>query len=395
MDETAQNRHASPAPLSPVRSQTPDVAVRATAHRALAAFFAFGTFWGAWAALVPAVREAAGASNGELGLALLFLGVGSLPAMIATGAALDRLGARVVPITLLLMAAVGVLPALAHSVPHLAIAMLVVGAASGTADVAINAEIAGLEAATQRTLMPLAHALFSGGLIAGSIAAGLARQAGAGTAPLLACAAALIAASAYANRHPYPRVSHARPRRRIRRTLVAVGLVCALAFLIEGGIENWSALFLQRELGANAAVAALGPAAYALSMVVGRLSGQRLLPRQRSSRILTVGALVTLAALVATSAAHHPAVAIPGFAIAGAGVALAAPILFGAAGRGASDADRGTSMATVTTIGYLGFLAGPPLLGATAAAVGLRGSVLVLAAAAAVIAAAAPRLQLR
>ena len=395
MDEPARTRHAFDVPSGQVRGQTPDLAAPATARWALAAFFAFGGFWGAWAAVVPAVRDAAGATNGTLGLALLFLGVGSLPALLGAGAALDRVGARIVPITLATMAALCVLPSLARSVLQLAGAMLVVGAASGAADVAINAEIAGLEAATKRTLMPLAHALFSGGLIVGAIAAGVARQAGAGTTLVLACAAAFVAASAWANRRPCPRVARTRSRRRLRRPLIAVGLVCALAFLIEGGIENWSALFLDRELDAAPVVAALGPAAYALSMVAGRLSGQRLLPRRRGTRLLTGGALLTLVALVATSAAGHAALAIVGFALAGAGVALAAPILFGAAGRGASDADRGTSMATVTTLGYLGFLAGPPLLGATAAAFGLRGSILVLAGAAAVIAAAAPRLDVR
>jgi predicted MFS family arabinose efflux permease len=395
VEEPARARRGFVAPSDQVRGQTPHVAVSAAAKRALAAFFAFGGFWGAWAAVVPAVRHAAGASNGKLGLALLFLGLGSLPAMLATGAALDRIGARVVPATLLTMAAIGALPSLARSVPQLAGAMLVVGAASGAADVAINAEVAGLEAATGRTLMPLAHALFSAGLIVGSVTAGGARQAGAGTTLLLACASAFVAVSAWANRRPYARVAHARPQRRIRRTLIAVGLVCALAFLIEGGIENWSALFLERTLGAQPFVSALAPAAYALSMVAGRLSGQRLLPRRRSSRVLTTGALIALAALVATSAAQHAALAIVGVAIAGAGVSLAAPILFGAAGRGASEADRGTSMATVTTLGYLGFLAGPAILGGTASAVGLRGSFVVLAGAAAVIAAAAPRLQLR
>ena len=99
--------------------------------------------------------------------------------------------------------------------------------------------------------------------------------------------------------------------------------------------------------------------------------------------MILVRALVTLAV-----------VAIAAFGVAGIGIALAAPILFGAAGRQGSDADRGASVATVTTIAYLGFLAGPPLVGGSAEAVGLRGSQVLLAAAAAVVAVAAPRLEL-
>jgi MFS family permease len=142
-------------------------------------------------------------------------------------------------------------------------------------------------------------------------------------------------------------------------------------------------------------VSALAPGAYAFAMVAGRFSGQGLLQRRSPTMLLTAGGGLALLGLVAASRAGNAAVAIAAFAVAGAGISLAAPILFGAAGRGATDADRGAALATVTTIGYLGFLLGPPLVGATASAFGLSASFLVLAGAAAIIAAAAPRLHLR
>src|SRR5688500_15314482 len=82
----------------------------------LAAFFAFGLFWGGWAALVPAVQAAVGASKGELGLALLFVAVGSVPAMLLTGRELDRRGTRILPLLLAAFAAATVLPAFVGSV---------------------------------------------------------------------------------------------------------------------------------------------------------------------------------------------------------------------------------------------------------------------------------------
>ena len=394
MSPAAEKGHAS---AGEERGQTPAMAARdsAATRAALAAFVVFGAFWGAWAALVPAVQHAVEATPGELGLALLFLGAGALPAMAAVGAALDRFGSVALPASFVVLAAAAVLPAFAGTVPQLAAAMLVLGAASGAADVAINTEVATVEATQRRTLMPLAHGLFSLGVIVGAVAAGLARQGGAGRLPILGAGALLFLATAYANRHPHQRVVRATPRRRVHRALVGLGAVCALAFLVEGAVEGWSALFLERTHDAAPALSALGPGAYALAMVVGRFSGQRLVQRHRPARLLASGGALSAVALVAASRSPNAAVAIAAFAIAGAGISLAAPILFSAAGRGASETERGAAMATVTTIGYLGFLAGPPLVGATADAFGLRAAFLALAAAAAVVAAAAPRLRLQ
>jgi MFS family permease len=110
--------------------------------------------------------------------------------------------------------------------------------------------------------------------------------------------------------------------------------------------------------------------------------------------VLGIGGLVSLVGLLAASQSGSPAPAIASFFVAGIGVSVAAPILFGAAGRSATDADRGGAVATVTTIGYLGFLAGPPIVGAVAEGVGLSASFLFLAGVAAAVAAAAPRLKL-
>lgn len=362
----------------------------------LVAFLAFGTFWGAWASLVPSVQTAVGASKGELGLALLAVAVGALPAMSVTGLAIDRFGAIVLPASLAAIGAASILPALADSMLPLAAALFVLGAASGAADVAINAEVAALEAAGNRRLMPLAHALFSLGVIVGALAAGIARQLGAGRLAILAAAGLLLAATAWANRRPYPRVSESTPhRRRVPRHLIALGVVCAVAFVVEGGLEGWSALFLERELDAEPAVSGLGPSAFAVGMVTGRLSAQWLHRRLSDAAVLAGGACLAVIGLLAVSRAGLAGVAIGCFVLAGLGVSVAAPTLFGAAGRGAGEADRGAAVATVTTIAYLGFLAGPPLMGGVAEALGLRASFVVLAGAAAIVAVAAPRLGLR
>jgi MFS family permease len=362
----------------------------------LAAFAAFGLLWGGWAALVPAVQDAVGASRGELGLALLFVGLGAVPAMLVAGPAINRHGGRVLPVTLAALAATAVLPGLASSVPALAAGLLALGMASGALDVAINASAADWEARTGGRVMQIAHALFSAGVIVGAVGVGLAREAGAGRFACLAGIAVVLAATALVNAEQ-PRTSPTgTPARRMRlhRRTALLGLACGLAFLVEGGIENWSAIFLERDLDARPAVSALGPAIYALAMVAGRLAGHPLSLRFGDRLLLGGGALAAVAGLVLVSVSASVPVALVGCFLGGAGVSAAAPVAFGAAGRGAAEAERGSAVATVTTLGYLGFLAGPPLTGAAAELVGLRAAFVVLACVASALAVLTPRLPL-
>jgi MFS family permease len=159
--------------------------------------------------------------------------------------------------------------------------------------------------------------------------------------------------------------------------------------MIEGGIENWSALFLETDLDASPAVSGLGPGSFAAAMVGGRLLGQWLELRVGDRRLLAVGAVTASGGLLLAAVAPSIPLALLGFAVGGAGVSVAAPTLFGAAGRGASEAERGTAVASVTTISYLGFLVGPPLIGAVSGASDLRVGIGLLAGIALALAAAA------
>ena len=364
----------------------------------LAGFFALGLVWGGWAALVPAIQTAVGATKGQLGLALLFVALGAVPTMVVAGGVVDRRGPRVLPVALAALAVATVLPAFAGSLPALAVALFALGIGSGAVDVSINGAVAELEAQRSSRLMQIAHALFSAGVLVGAIAVGLARQAGAGRLLCLVAVAVVVLGVAGLNLG-HERVARraergASRRPRLSRAAVPLGIACAAAFLIEGGIESWSALFLERDLDAIPAVGALGPAAYGGAMMLGRFSGQWLERLLGDTLLLASAASVAGVGLVAASLAPTAPLAIAAFFVGGAGVSIAAPALLGAAGRRAGTGDRGASVATVTTIGYLGFLVGPPLVGAAAQAVGLRTAFAALALVAAVLAAATPKLGL-
>jgi MFS family permease len=364
----------------------------------LAGFVALGAFWGAWAALLPDVQRAVDASKGALGLALLFVAVGSLPAMLlVAGPLFRRFGGRAVAWTCAAFAVAALLPGLATTVPALAAALALVGATSGVLDVGINAQAANIERETGRRLMPLAHGLYSTGVLAGAIGAGLARGAGAGRESILAVVAVLIAATALTLLQSpgsigTPEAGARRQRRfSLGRALLAIGLVGAAAFVVEGGVESWSAIFLARQFDATPELSALGPAVFGASMAVGRFLGQAA-ERVSDRALLAGGTLAAAGGCVVVAASGGAPLALAGFALAGAGISLNAPVVFGAAGR--RRVDPAGSVATVTTLGYVGLFIGPPLVGGLAQATNLRSAFVLLGLIAVVVAAAATRLRL-
>jgi MFS family permease len=357
----------------------------------LAGFFVLGSFWGAWAAVLPSVQLATGASKGALGVAMLFVSIGSIPAMFFLAApAVDRFGARAVAIGCGVFAIATTLPGLATTLPTLILALTFAGIGSGLLDVAINANVGRIESATGARLMPFAHGMYSVGILVGAVGAGLARGAGVGREPILVAIAALVALAGLTVINDKARV-HTEPVKglRIARGLLAIGFLGAAAFVVEGGTESWSALFLERQLHAHPAVSGLGPGIFGASMALGRFSGQGL-HRLSDRMLLGGGAALSAVGCTIVAASPNAPVGLVGFALAGVGISLTAPIVFGIAGR---RPDAGNAVATVTTIGYLGLLVGPPLVGGVAQVTSLRVSFVVLAVIAAAVAFGAARLR--
>jgi MFS family permease len=349
-------------------------------------------YWGAWASSLPAIQRNTGASDAELGLGLLCVAVASLPALLAAGRMADLFGARLVPVGMATFGVATMFPGLAHSVPQLCAALAFVGVGTGLFDVAINAQAATIEARHEVRVMDGLHAAFSIGVLCGGIGGGLLRRAGAHPSWILGGVSCLVLVCTLFNLAPGPPPKRNGRSARIARPLFVVGAVLAVAFLVESGLEGWSALFLERTLGSGPAVSGLGPGLFAAAMATGRLLAQRVEGPPVAARMLFAGVAAAIGLVVAATA-QHPAVALAGFVIAGAGLALSAPTLLGLAGRVGGEGSRGSAVSTVATLGYLGFLVGPPLIGAVSSASSLRGGFVFLCAMAVVLAVCAPLLR--
>lgn len=337
--------------------------------KTLAGFSAFGLFWGAWGAILPAVKAETGVSDAQLGGALLMVGLGALFSMRFTGYLIDRYGGIVLPVAVLLFAACGVLPALAGSAVALGGGLFLLGATSGATDVAINATGTTAEADTGKPLMNLAHGLFSLSVVAASLGTAGLRAAGAGALPVLGgvfvvivlIAAVLLAPGSRGHIRP---VAKEKGKRRLEPALLVFGGLCALAYVVENAWQSWSAVHLDTTLGAVPALASSAPAVFAAAAATGRISGNALLRRVRPAQLLVAGGSVAAGGSALAAAAGNPWLALVGIAIAGLGTSVCAPTIISMAGAWAGPERRAGAISTVTTIAYLGFLLGPAAVGA-------------------------------
>ena len=363
-------------------------------------FAANGVLYGTWAARIPEVQARSGLTEGELGLALLFAAVGLVLSASGAGALVARFGAHRVTLgALAVFAAVVVSPGLAVGFASLSGALLLVGLASGLLDVSMNAHAADVEAASGTTILGSCHGLFSLGMMAGAGLGALAARLGLALAIHFALGGVVFAGAALVQGWRAAVPHRARAGEAGPLVALPVGPVAGLAALacfglvIEGAMADWSAVFLRDRLAATEAVAALGVAAFSGSMAAARFASDALTERIGDARLVGLGALVAAAGLGVCILAPVAALAVAGFGVVGLGLAAVVPALFRAASKAPGRA-AGQGIAAVTSTGYLGFLAGPPVIGLVTEGAGLRvafGLLVVLAALLAVGAAPAFR----
>ena len=376
---------------------------------ALTGFFAVhGFIYANWAVRVPAVKEQTGASAGTLGLALLGMSAGAVTTMLIAGALCRRFGSRRLTVaSCALLSITLLLPPLARSATALGLALLVFGAAYGCLNVAMNSVAVELVAALRRPVMPSFHAAWSLGGLAGASLGGL-------LAPhlsplrhlfLIALAGLLVTAVAGIALLPgisagpapsappgasTPSAASAHHRRwhdalRTGRVVGIFGLIALCAAYGEGAIGDWGALHLRQDLAAGTSLSAAGYAAFALAEAAGRLSGSKLIERYGQARVLVAGGLIACAGMLAAALSPDIWLALAGFAATGLGLANMFPAAMARAGLLAGSG----GVALASTLGYTGFLLGPPAIGFLASEFGLPAgltTVSFLALAAAIIA---------
>ena len=364
-------------------------------------FLVLGVLIGAWGAHIPSIKAHHGLSDGTLSAVLLAAALGAVSSLFTAGRVMAALGARRTAAGAAVLGGVLLGSVLAfQGLPMnlLLLQVVALGACMCLFDVALNTEGTTLERLGGRPVMSQLHGMFSvGGMLgAGAVAALL----GVGLSPTVQLwglglgvgLVALVAARGmlpgqvhdqghepWQEREPrqvqaqgagQPGVLQAAPQAHFawpRGPLLVIGLLILAGMTAEGAMYDWCVLYLQQELGQPQSQAALGYAVFSASMAASRFGGDALRARFDEALLLRWGATLAAAAMAVVLLSAHPVVAWLGFAVVGAGLALVAPILFSAATRvpGVSPA---AAIASVTSVGYSGFMLGPPLIGALATA---------------------------
>ncbi|MEU7857170.1 MFS transporter [Nonomuraea sp. NPDC049141] len=364
-------------------------------------FLLAGAAIGTWTARIPAIKQDLGLSDGRLSLALLAIAAGAMAGMQAVGRLVDRYGSsRVMIPAALLQGVVLVLPAYAVNLGTLAAALFGFGVVHGVLDVSMNANAVEVERAWGRPIMSSFHAVFSIGGFAGAAAGGLFAHLALSPAATFLSVAVVIAllaawAAAWALRsRPAPASSEAGVRPRLPKGILFLGVLAFCCLVGEGAAADWSSVYLREDLSASAGFAAAGYAAFSIMMTAGRLAGDRLAVRFGPVALVRGCGLLAAAGLGLALTVGHPVAGVAGFGCFGAGLSCIVPQVFSAAGH-RDPAFAGRALARVASIGYLGFLSGPVLIGGLAELSGLPRALGVPALLAAFVALAATALRPR
>jgi predicted MFS family arabinose efflux permease len=408
-----------------------------------------GFLLGSWVSRLPATRDRLGASAAELGLVLLAPGFGSLLSMPFSGRWCRRFGSRVVIAVTTVAASVALASlAVVPNLVTLGLALFVWGSFYGSWDVAMNVHGSAVEQRAGREWMPRYHACWSVGGIAGAGCGALAAAVGLpltlhfGAVAVLCTALVMVALRSFIEDRteapalgtpgtptpgtpephlPVPglpegersprretvgagihsprrrrgvpvRVHRPRPRVLTGRLLL-VGAVTLCATTLEGAAADWLALYLTDERGATQSLAAAGYAVFAVAMAGGRFSGTAVAERLGRDGAVRAGGVVSFVGVLLTVLGPGLVSVYVGAALWALGVCLVFPAAVSAGGE--APGRPADAIAAVTTIGYGGFLLGPPLIGLLADQVGLGRALLVLLVLAGGIAALAPAVRSR
>lgn len=334
------------------------------------AFFINGFIYANWVARLPRIQEIYHADNGTIGLVLLASSLGAVGAMPFTGWVIIRNGSRRITLVSVLLYCL-VVPFIPHMPGLFALIVLFfgMGIVTGMLDIAINAQAVLVERRYNKPIMTSFHALFSIGMMLGAWCGALFVDL---LVPLSTHLMIIVAASLLmalwvsrnlVNDRPDPKLRHDGPLFRLpNKALLSVGVIAFCCMLGEGAMADWSVNYMLNIASASRTLAPLGLSAFATAMTAGRIFGDSLRAKLGDRNLLVGAGLVASGGLVLALAYPHPYVTIAGFLLVGFGLSGVVPIAYSIAGN-SKDLPSGVGLAMVTTVGYTGFLFGPPIIG--------------------------------
>ncbi|MCC8034934.1 MAG: MFS transporter [Rikenellaceae bacterium] len=346
-------------------------------------YFLIGLVFSSWASRIPDIKTALDMNEAQLGGVLFFIPVGQMAAMAISGYLVSKFGSR----RMLVLAAVLyplalVLIGVVRSIAELSAVLVFFGMAANLANIAVNTQAIGVERLYGRSIMASFHGLWSlAGFIGGLLST---LMVGLKLSPLshftIVCCFSfiviLLMTPSLMPRDGYRRPKReAEPRGRIftrpDRLVILLGVISFLGMVCEGTMFDWSSVYFEEVIAPKATLVRLGYIASMCSMAAGRFTADRFITRFGSSAVVRVSGLIIALGLLMATLLPNLWTATGGFLLVGLGVSSIVPICYSLAGR-SKGILPGVAIAMVSTIGFLGFLLGPPVIGFVAHGTNLR-----------------------
>lgn len=333
-----------------------------------AIFFINGFLHANLASRLPRLQEIFSLSNGTLGLILLSTSIGAVFAMPFTGWLIIQNGSR--RIGIISIFSYCIFFPLVTWMPGIAGLMglfFLMGITAGMLDVSMNAQAVMIERGMGKPIMTSFHALFSIGMAAGALSGAMFENFSFSLFQhlLMITTACLMAALwvRYYLIHDKPASKGEGPAFQLpNAAMVSIGVIAFCCMLGEGAMADWSTNYMEKITLAPAALAPIGLSAFALAMTIGRVFGDRARAAFGDKKLMVVCGLTACLGLSISLLWNTPAVVIGGFFMVGLGLSVIVPIAYSIAGN-SSSVSPGVGLAMVTTVGYSGFLFGPPIIG--------------------------------
>jgi MFS family permease len=361
-------------------------------------FFLAGICFFSWASRIPNIQEGLHLDNASLGGVLLGLPIGLMTSLPLAGWLVARFGSRPIAIfAAILYSCTLPLLGLVTAVWQLVGCLFLFGMGGNLLNISINTQAVGTESLYGRTIMASYHGLWSLAGFAGASIGNL--FIGIGWRPwqhFLVISGLALLIIALASGHLIARDGATGENRPIfakpDRSIINLGVIAFCSMICEGSMFDWSNVYFQKVILPPKALAGIGLTAFAFTMASGRFLGDWLVTNWGIRQMLRFSGILTASGLLLAIIFPWLLPALLGFLMVGAGVSSVVPIVYSAAGRNKA-LSPGVALAAVSTIGYLGFLFGPPFIGFIAQLSSLRVSLGLIAILGAVIALFASRIE--
>ncbi|GAA4176360.1 MFS transporter [Sphingobacterium ginsenosidimutans] len=340
-------------------------------------FFCQGIAFASWASRIPVIKERLHLSEGQLGTILLMLPVGQLATMALSGKLVTKYGsAKVLSIVPIAYALVLCSIAFAQNAWQLGVILFLFGVTGNMCNISVNTQGVATEQIYKKSIMTSFHGAWSIAGFTGALVGLLTMNLGLDTLPHFLIILAFVTANTLINqRYLVPGKSPQKEKRSFfskpEGSLLQLGIIGFFSMATEGAMFDWSGVYFKEIVHAPEKFVVVGYASFMIMMAIGRFVGDGVIRKLGRKRTLQYSGILMFVGMMTSVVFPQFIVCTLAFMLVGIGVACNVPSIYSIAGQN-KNVPSGVALAMVSSISYLGFLMGPPLIGYIAEVFSLR-----------------------